>query len=160
MRISKKVKLILLFFSLSLLFLAGWGGNFYYQNHYKIIWEHQEKREEKFSEIEKSFSKNPTVKNAGILMGFYFGQRNYKKALYFGNECIKLGGNVTPIGFSIHYQLALINKEIGDIDLSRKHLKTALRLDKDRRIFKYNWINRDNLTDILSQEELESYING
>ena len=159
MPISKRTKIIFSLFSLSFLFLVGWGGYFYYQNHYKIIWKHQEKREREFREIEQSFTKSPTIKDAGILMDFYHGQGNYKKALYFGNECIKLGVNETPIGFSIHYQLALIYKEIGDIDLSRKHLKTALRLDKDRQIFKYNWISRDNLT-VLSKEEIDPYING
>lgn len=160
MRISKKTKIILSFFSLSLLFLVGWGGYFYYQTHYKIIWEHQEKREKEFSKIEQSFKKNPTIKNAGILMDYYHGKRNYEKALFFGNESIKLGVNDSPIGYLINYQLASIHKEVGDIDLARRHLKTALNLDKDQRIVSNNWMDRDNLANLLSKEELESYING
>ena len=158
MPISKTTKIIFSFFLLSLLFLVGWGGYYYYQNHYKIIWKHQEKREKEFREIEQSFTKNPSIKNAAILMDFYHGKSNYEKALHFGNEAIKLGVNDSPIGYLINYQLASIYKELGDIDLARRHLKSALSLDKDQRIFKNNWIDRDKLTDLLSIEELGSYI--
>ena len=93
-------------------------------------------------------------------MDFYNGKMDYKKALYFGNEAIKLGINDSPIGYLINYQLAAINKKIGDIDLARNHLKTALRLDKGQLITKNNWINRDNLADLFSKEEIESFIKG
>ena len=132
----------------------------HYQTHYKIIWKHQEKREKEYKEIEKSFNKNPNIRDAGILMDFYHGERNYDKALYFGKQCIKLGVNDTPIGFSVHYQLASIYKETGNNDIARKHLKTALRLDKDQRILENNWIIRDKLTNLLSEEELKAFIKG
>ena len=121
---------------------------------------YKERRENKFSETEKSFSKNPNIKDAAILLDFYHGKRNYEKALYFGKECIRLGVNDSPIGYLVHYQLASINKKIGDIDLARTHLKTALRLDKDQLITKNNWIKKDNLADLFSKEEIESFIKG
>ena len=121
---------------------------------------HKERRENKFSETEKSFSKNPNIKDAAILLDFYHGKHNYEKALYFGKECIRLGVNDSPIGYLVHYQLASINKKIGDIDLARTHLKTALRLDKDQLITKNNWIKKDNLADLFSKEEIESFIKG
>ena len=91
-------------------------------------------------------------------MDFYHSKMNFEKTLYFGNVAIKLGANDSPIGYLINYQLASIYKEIGDIDVARSHLKSALSLDKDQRIFKNNWIDRDKLTDLLSIEELGSYI--
>ena len=160
MPLSKNKKLILSFLILSLFLLIGLGGYLHYQTHYKIISKHQEKREKEYNEIEESFIKNPNIRDAGILMDFYHGERNYEKALYFGKQCIKLGANDTPIGFSVHYQLASIYKEIGNIDIARKHLKAALRLDKGQRIIKNNWIIRDKLTDLLSEEELEAITKG
>ena len=160
MPLSKNKKLILSFLTFSLFFLVGLGGYLHYQTHYKIIWKHQEQREKEYSEIEESFIKNPNIRDAGILMDFYHGEKNYEKALYFGKQCIKLGADDTPIAFSVHYQLASIYKEIGNIDIARKHLKDALRLDKDKRIIKNNWLVRDKLTDLLSEDELKTITKG
>jgi len=48
-------------------------------------------------------------------MDFYHGKMNYEKALYFGNEAIKLGVNDYPIGYLIEGSGSLSQNPLFDI---------------------------------------------
>jgi tetratricopeptide (TPR) repeat protein len=157
MKFSKKTKTI--FISVAVVFLgfAAWVAYNAYTCHYKIIWEHQKERDEKFSSIERSFNNNPNIHDAGILIDWYYNEKkDATKSLFYANECIRLGVNDTPVGYLVNYSAAAIYQSIGNKTLARKHLRMAIRLDKDKIILKNNWIENGILNGVLSVEEIKS----
>lgn len=159
MKISKKAKNILFVIIIISFCFSCWVGYFIYNYHYKIIWQYQNERSEQFNRIEDSFNNNPNISDAMALIDWYYNEKeDTSKALFFSNECIRLGVNKTPVGYLVNFWVADIYKSTGSETLARKHLREAIRLDKDKIILKNNWIDKAGLEHVLSAEEINSLI--
>jgi len=157
MKFSKKTKIILLSAAFVFLSFAGWIGFNAYNYHFKIIWKHKEERAQRFNSIEKSFNRSPNISDAMQLVDWYYNdKKDIPKALYFGNECIRLGVNETPAGYLANFWLADIYQNTGNKTLARKHLRVAIRLDKEKIILENNWIDNGVLKGVFSAEEIKS----
>lgn len=162
MKMTKKtVKIISLV--LITLFIGLSGGAYYfyktYKTHIRMSVAYQEKREQRYIDYEKSFNKQPNISDAFRLIDWYYNQKkNFEKAIFYGNECIRLGVEEIeiPAAFLVNYQLSVIHKANNNFELSKKHLLRALELDDQNRIIKNDWIKKEGLETVLSQEELSN----
>jgi len=155
MKLTKRAKKIMLITLTMLLAVVLGAGYFFYQQYIHPIETYKEERLQKFINYENSFNEKPNISDAFRLIDWYFNdKKDNEKAIYFGNECIRLGVEKTPAGFLVNYQLSVIHKANNNYMLSKEHLLKALKLDKNNRIIKNEWIKEDGLCDILSPEEM------
>ncbi|MCP3931173.1 MAG: hypothetical protein GY705_18980 [Bacteroidetes bacterium] len=87
---------------------------------------------------------------------YYIERKDSEKAIFFGNECLRLGVNETPVGYLVNFWIADIYQSTGELILAEKHLRDAIRLDKDKIILKNKWIDQSGLGHILSSDEIDS----
>lgn len=156
MKFSKKTKIILISASFVCLLVIGWFGSVAHST-WKYKKEFAEKRAQKFENIEKSFNEAPNILDGMKLIDWYNNEKkDTAKAIYYSNECIRLGVNETCVGYLANYWLADIYQKTGDETSAKKYLRTALQLDEEKIILEHNWIDQSNLKGVLSQEEIES----
>jgi hypothetical protein len=99
---------------------------------------------------EEEFLINPTL-DLCIRILNYDVKRNVKyhnERIKMANKCINLGSDNHKFGFTIRLRLAEIYKNLGAKDKAYEQLEIAKKIDKDKQIEKYNWLETTNLQDI------------
>jgi len=141
---KKKNKVIISILSI-LLFAVLAVGLYGWHNHRSAVKSANRESNEKYIKIEKSFKNSPNIDDALKLIDRYFYLEDYNKALFYANECIRLGVNQTPMGYLVNFQMAILYDKIGQQQKAKIHLNKAIELDRHGLIMKNNWIEKEDL---------------
>ncbi|NIV04194.1 hypothetical protein GWN26_13655 [Candidatus Saccharibacteria bacterium] len=87
---------------------------------------------ENTKKIENKFKKEPNIRKCVLLTHNFSALGKYKKSIYYGKKCIKLGVEGEPPGTDVHLWMAFSYYKIENNKMYKKHMERAKKISKHK----------------------------